>query len=358
MWRAGLLLLVAIIAGCSSGAAVQPRVTSSPRPSASPTPLPTSSPGPVDHGPVPAGLPVFYAGATDAPDWLTALDWNGAPAGTLKLPAGMATLPARAAPGGGTLWVGGSFYDRTGRSLGSVPVTDKTVPAWADDGSRVCALRPVGDPMSGFRYQLWTAGVGGSLRAVVMVGPETQVGQVGESVLACSTRRDLAIVVREAIAWPTDVWYVRLSTGAVVGHVTYPGQSLSTVVASADTRYVAENASGFQGQSGQSGAPSTLIREVDTGKVVGSLGARQVLAFSPDDGAVLTMSGTGPWTFAVSDLQGRGTAGISSSEPLVFSVARPDAHDFAVFRPGSLIILRAGGGSTAVPGDFRASVLG
>ena len=360
MWRVGalLLLLVVMLAGCSSGTAARPRVRPSPSPLASPSPLPAPSPAPDDHGPVPAGVPVFYAGAPDAPDWLTALDWNGVPVGTLKLPAGVAAQPARSAPGGGTLWVGGTFYDRSGRSLGSVPITDKTVPVWADDGSRVCALRPVGDPMTGFRYQLWTAAVGGPLRAVAIVGPETQVGQVGEDVLACSGRRDLAIVVRTAIAWPTDVWYVRLSTGAVVGHTSYPGQWLSTVVASTDTRYVAENASGFQGQAGQSGAPSTLIREVDTGAVVGTLGDRQVLAFSPDDGAVLTMRGTGPWTLAVSDLHGGGALGITSSDVLVFAVARPDGHDFAVFGAHSLLILRAGGGSAAVPGDFRASVLG
>lgn len=351
------MVLVAILAGCSPSAATEPRVSPTPNAFASPSPRPTSSPAPaaVDYGPVP-NLPVFYAGDPQIASWLVAFDWSGRPVGTLKLDA-QPNAGVAAAPGGGTVYVDGRFYDRGGRLVGSLPVTDKATPTWDEDGRHVCGLRGSSDINASFRYELWTDAVGNAPRDVAAVGPETMLGQTGENVIACSVRRDLAIVVRTAIAWPTDAWFVRLSDGALLGHRSYPNQALSNIVASRDARYLAENATGEP-----SGAAATVVRDVDTGAVVGRFGPDSVLGFAANNAAVLLSLGSAH-AVAVATLAGAMSTPISIDGQPLFAVARPGSADFALFLQVSdsvdaVELVRASGAAMPISGSYRAGVLG
>lgn len=280
MWRAALVLLVALVAGCSAGPAARSTPSPASLPSPSPvtvlSPSPSGSPPPpaVDYGPVPAGVQVFYALDPGNHAWLTAIDWTGKPVGTLKLAAplrvdGAIVLTAEAgrvvpAPNGDRLLLGDHFVGRSGSDVGTFQPPSKSF-SWADDSRHICGISEVRVD-TGVQHVLWTW-VGGKFTDVREVGPATG-DQTGFTAF-CSYRSNLAAVEQsDSIGLPQAVWYVRLSDAAIVGQRTYPREYLSGLTFAPDLSVMAESRYWPPPEPGLQAAPYTLVRRISDGAVL------------------------------------------------------------------------------------------
>ena len=255
------------------------------------TPIPAASPK-ADYGPPPSGVNLLYVHDPKHPSWLTGYDWQGQPRGTVKLaqptevtmaPDGSAFEVTIGAKGGS-----GDFLDRLGNLVAGVPAPGMPVGIWADDNRHFCVA------FADQHTSSWILGIqlpGEMVRAVAAIAPYVTGDQSGISLAACSVRNDQAILVRTTIAWPYEMWVVRISDGAVVSHTAYSDSHLlANVVASRDAMFIAENSSKSTGQQ-DSTAPSTIIRRVSDRSVVATLDPSMgVLAFSGDDSLVLVDS--------------------------------------------------------------------
>jgi hypothetical protein len=185
---------------------------------------------------------------------------------------------------------------------------------------------------------IFTGPIGGSLHRVAQAG---QVGgQSGPRIVACSYQNDRAVVVEDVIMWTSEVRVVSLSTGAVLYQHQYPsGQVASSVVASHDGRYLAEQTMSTDAQGHQING-DTLIRRTSDGSIVARLSGQAVRAFSWDGSRVITMPGLGAadthelrlvdwqrgqilWRQAV-------PAGIAPGYAYVSALARPGGTDVVV----------------------------
>jgi hypothetical protein len=177
---------------------------------------------------------------------------------------------------------------------------------------------------------LFTGPIGGPLRRVAQAGQNG--GQSGPRIVACSYQNDRAVVVEDVIMWTSEVRVVSLSTGALLYQHQYPsGQVASSVVASHDGRYLAE----------QTVSPAdTLIRRTSDGAVVARLAGQAVSAFSWDGSRVITMPAIGAadsHELRLVDWQ-RGRilwrlaepVGIAPDLPYVSTLARPGGTDVVV----------------------------
>jgi hypothetical protein len=260
-----------------------------------PTPVASPTPGERDYGPVPAGVAVTYAIDPREPSWLIAYDASGRPVGTVKLPvsvqlSGSAAYAVSASPGGDLIIAGDRVYNRAGQPIAPAPAV-KGQPVIADDQRHLCDV--VLD-QSTFDETLVTQALGQPEQTVKIVNREQGVGQTGDRVVLCSFQHDVAVVVRTAIAWPTDAWFIRLTTGAILHHLSFPSQAYGTIVASADGAYIAENPSGS--------APNQQLRivRVADGAVVAQLGARYAFHFLGDQEVVTTSENLLPTVKGVS----------------------------------------------------------
>jgi hypothetical protein len=111
---------------------------------------------------------------------------------------------------------------------------------------------------------------------------------------------------------------------------------LANVVASSDSKFIAENSAQSVGQAG-GGAPNTTIRRVQDKSMVATLPPTTgVLAFNSDDSLVFVYTtpwvGGAPTALAVIDVQS-GQAIWSYNGPGMFGnvVAEPGGRDFAVY---------------------------
>ena len=124
-------------------------------------------------------------------------------------------------------------------------------------------------------------------RQVAVIARDQAIGQTGISPVACSFASDRAILVRNTVSWPSEIWVVRLSDGRLLSHHTYQASLLASVVASSDARYIAENTF----DTVHIGAPYkpgvTRIRRVSDWVQVATVSPRAVYAFSGDDSLVL-----------------------------------------------------------------------
>jgi hypothetical protein len=255
----------------------------------------------VDYGPPPAGVPLVYVVDPRNYAWLQGYDWQGKARATVKV-AGITdgTAPRIAmAPDGSAFTLdatgkgGGIYLDRLGNSIPapSGPPVDSTTGygqvggLWADDGRHLCS---VGFNQLTFVWTLGTLIPGQAVRTVAVIARDSNVGQTAISVEACSVKNDSAILVRTTVAWPSEIWVVKLTSGQVLSHHTYPGNQLGTVVGSPDGAYIAETSAKASPQTAPSGADTTVIRRVSDWTVVGVLPATdQVLGFSGDGSRVL-----------------------------------------------------------------------
>jgi hypothetical protein len=254
-------------------------------------PVPAASPK-ADYGPPPAGVNLLYVHDPNNPSWLIGYDWQGQPRGTVKLSQ---PTDVRMAPDGSAFEVtigakggSGDFLDRLGHLIPGVPAPGMPVGMWADDDRHMCFA------FADQHTSSWILGTqlpGEIVRSVAVIAPYLAGGQTSISVAACSVRNDQAILVRTTIAWPSELWVVRISDGMVLSHSTYPNSGLvANVVGSSDGAFIAENSSNSTGQLGPT-APSTIIRRVSDRSVVATLDPTLgVLAFSGDDSLVLVAS--------------------------------------------------------------------
>jgi hypothetical protein len=284
---AAILLAILVVAGLMS-TRFAPRATG---PAA--TPRATSPIG--QYGAPPPGVNLLYARDPEHPTWLVGYDWSGNPRGTIKLdPAiggvGMAPDGQEFAVGIGAKGGTGELLDRLGHPIpGSGAIPGKAAPMWADDNRHMCG---VSFDLQTFDWTFVTLAPGEAVKSVAVVARDPNIGQTGIRLAACSVRNDQAILVRTTIAWPSEIWVVRVSDGKVLSHNTFP-QSIANVVASRDGTLIAENSIKSGGQV-EPTTPNTIIRRVSDRSVVASLDpSLGVLAFGSNGSSVLVT--TSPW---------------------------------------------------------------
>jgi hypothetical protein len=261
------------------------------------TPHATASPV-GDYGPPPAGVPLFYLENRTNPGWYTGFDWNGVPRGTIKLaqpidpnsyliasPDGSMFDVSPAAKGGS-----GQFLDRLGNPTSSVGPGPFMI--WADDNRHMCG---VALDQQTYTWTLVTVAPGAAQRAVTVLARDQGIGQSGITLLACSYQNDRAIALRTTIAWPAELWVIRLSDGKMISHTNYAdGKALLNVVASPDGTLIAENSGQATGGLAGPFASSTVIRRIADGSAVANLDPTMaVLGFSADNSMVLVSTSPG-----------------------------------------------------------------
>jgi hypothetical protein len=187
-------------------------------------------------------------------------------------------------------------------------------------------------------------------------------------IASCSFHHGFAIVVRTSPSsgQPVEALEVRLGGGQVFSLFKYATpELLSNIVASADSKFIAENSSQSIGQIA-AGAPNTTIRSSADRSVVATLPPTMgVLAFNSDDSLVLVT--TTPWVgglptaLAVIDVHSGQTVWTYTG-PGMFgnAIAEPNGRDFAVYvrKPNvqdpltDLMIVHADGTATDFPRRF------
>ncbi|HEY4871055.1 MAG TPA: Ig-like domain-containing protein [Candidatus Dormibacteraeota bacterium] len=266
---------------------------------------------------------------------LVALDWNGTLVGSLYT-----TTMANQAPDGTRLFLGSGYADQTGTIL-AAPLGLKGGPGFADDSRHVCEMRTATGSLptgNGEPAWLYAGALGSPLHRVVQFGQYG--GQSGPRIAACSYQSDRAVVVEDVIAWTSEVRVFALSTGALLYQHQYPsGQVASSVVASHDGRYLAEqtmstDAQGFQVYG------DTLIRRTSDGTVVARLAGQSVVNFSWDGSRVITMPAHGSvgnrevrlidWQHGQILWRLAEPAGVAPDAAYVSTLARPGGTDFMV----------------------------
>ena len=266
---------------------------------------------------------------------LVALDWSGTLVGSLYT-----TTMASQAPDGTRLFLGSGYADQTGTIL-AAPLGLKGGPGFADDSRHVCEMRTATGSLptgNGEPAWLYAGALGSPLHRVVQFGQYG--GQSGPRIAACSYQSDRAVVVEDVIAWTSEVRVFALSTGALLYQHQYPsGQVASSVVASHDGRYLAEqtmstDAQGFQVYG------DTLIRRTSDGTVVARLAGQSVVNFSWDGSRVITMPAHGSvgnrevrlidWQHGQILWRLAEPAGVAPDAAYVSTLARPGGTDFMV----------------------------
>lgn len=314
-----------------------------------------------------------YSGRPQDPNRLyrmLALDWNGTLVGSLY-----ATSPASQAADGTRIVLGSGYADQAGTVL-APSLGLKGGPGFADDSRHVCTMRDAngaefgaGGGVEPYPSWLFAGPIGGPLYRIGQAG---QVGgQSGPEIAACSYEADRAVVVEYVVMWTAEVRVLRLSTGALLYQHQYKtGEVASSVVASRDGRYLAEQMVSADAQGLHQIYTDTLIRRTSDGTVVGRLAGQSVRAFSWDGSSVITMPALGSadshevrlvdwqhgkvlWRLGPTE-----PAGSNAGDYYVFALPRPGGSDFmvgAAVRPGSgypavdtLWLVHASGTATAV----------
>lgn len=295
-----------------------------------------------DYGPPPAGVPLLYVKDPNNPSWLIGFDWTGMPRGTVKLDPSIGAV--QMAPDGQSFAVGygnkggsGEILDRLGQPVqvvgAAIPSTD--LPIWSDDNQHTCGV--AFDPQT-FTSTLVTLMPGAAPFPVAVLGRDQGVPG-SYRIASCSYLHGFAIVVRSVTnsGQPAEVLEVRLGSGQVFSLMNYatPGL-LANVVASSDSKFIAENSAQSVGQAG-GGAPNSTIRRVQDKSIVATLPPTTgVLAFNSDDSLVFVYTtpwvGGAPTALAVIDVQSGQTIW-SYNGPGMFGnvVAEPGGRDFAVY---------------------------
>jgi hypothetical protein len=291
-------------------------------------------------GPPPAGIPLIwystvspYGPTPQAGPWF-ALDWNGAVVGKLKASGGI-----NQSPDGSRLDMAGVGYvDQAGQPVPAVRLNNKGGPGWSDDSRHFCLVGTAsGAVPTGNNEPAWLfAGpIEGPLRRVAQFG---QIGgQSNASAIACSFLSDRAVVQQTVIMGTSDIWVIKLSTGALLYHRQYVNTETPFVRASHDGQYLAEQTAS---PSSGAGFGATVIRRVSDGREVARLDKLTVVAFSWDGSRVVTMipttgtaianearlvdwqSGTVLWRLPAPS----GNAGSSA----VYALAHPNGPDMVV----------------------------
>jgi hypothetical protein len=242
-------------------------------PASSPTPL--SRPLNVSNDtPV-----ILYSDPEDATQ-VDGMTWDGKQKGKVDWPAKSAT----ANPSASLFVTVAGIRDRSGAVVAAGNFQGKTfIGTWADDGQYFCLMIPAGLPgPNGTPAILQVVTPGQAPRTVAQVG--LMYEQVFTGVVACSVRKDRAVVVQSFRNSPAiaEYWVVQLSTGKVLWTHTFGPSSATLVVASPDGEYISET-------SVAQASPVSAIYSAD-GTLLGQLSA-SVDAFSWDGSLVVTNGG-------------------------------------------------------------------
>jgi hypothetical protein len=202
------------------------------------------------------------------------LDWNGQRVKTIK------HVGTTQSPDG--RWIynamtpSNEVFDASGTlaaSLGGQPSM------WADDSRQFCGISPQSGSLPS---NLVTMALDGSLHTVAAIAlPDSPTKLVKELALAaCSDLNGRAVVVGGSNGYIWSMAVVSLRDGSVIYQRRYPNP-VTHVVASHDGQYLAE-----QVGSNANGSPSTLIRELPSGNVLGQVTGMVVGGFSWDGSLV------------------------------------------------------------------------
>jgi hypothetical protein len=327
-----------------------------------------------DYGPPPVGVPLLYVKDPSHPSWLIGFDWTGTPRSTVKLAPSIGTV--QMAPDGQSFAVGygnkggsGEILDRLGQPIpvvgSAIPSSD--LPIWADDNQHTCGI--AFDPPT-LTSTLVTLVPGQAVLPVAVLGQDP--GPLGSyRIASCSFLHGFAIVIRSipTSGQPAEVLEVRISSGQVFSLFKYASPGLvANVVASSDSKFIAENSAKSVGQLG-AGAPNTIIRRVQDKSVVATLPPTTgVLAFNSDDSLVFVYTtpwvGGAPTALAVIDVQsGQTIWSYNGSGMFGNVVAEPGGRDFAIYvrKPTvqdpltDLMIVHADGTVTDFPQRYAAA---
>ncbi|HXN02270.1 MAG TPA: Ig-like domain-containing protein [Candidatus Dormibacteraeota bacterium] len=287
-----------------------------------------------EPGAPPDGMPVIwysavspYGGAASEAR-LVAIDWTGTMVGTVY------QTPAVLQSPDGTILANrdGMYFDRTGATLRAASTTVYYTSALADDNRSLCEIRPSGSSVG--EQWVFIGRPGGLARRVAQAG--VIGGRSSIAILACSPVNDRVVLGDLGMTGLTSVRVIAISSGRVLYQRAYPAQSTS-VISSHDGKYLAEQATNYDGQ-GQPVVGVTLIRRTVDGQVVGQVGKQRVLRFSWDDMRVVTgpfFAGTGEDLALIEWQTGKtlwrqATSSGANSGGGVFAMAQPSGPKIAI----------------------------
>jgi len=332
---------------------------------AHPSPLASVAIG-EDYGPPPPGVPLVYLRDPYNAGWYTGFDWSGTPRGTIKLgQQNVADATLIQSPDGSYFVFSpsgkgsppGALLDRLGKPVSGA------VGMWADDGRHTCS---VAFERQSFTWTLVTGGPNQASRDVAVIARDSNIGQTGIAVAACSFKSDRVIAVRTTVNWPSEMWVIRLSDGQVAKPVALSNpEELANLVASADGSLVAENSAMAVGKLNTSNR-STVIRRVADGSVVLTLnGMLGVQGFSADDSRALVsapvVGGQTSYLEVIDLATGKVIWRYDTDKQLVGLVAQPGGAGFAVLLSGltysrsfpvTALIVRGDGSSVDLPAGY------
>ena len=204
-----------LLSACQPGAPVAPNASGSATPA---TARLAVSDAPISS----ADARAYLLFQLPSEDRLRGISWDGVSGGTLAGRVGAQAIWSAQSPDGSRYIADGVVYDRAGHSLGALPWRGKGESAtWSSDGS-FCKVVPM-TPVTGAWLELQIAKLGEAPRTVAR-----RFGIYSDNasfpVLACDRATDRAIVASlgQGIALG-HLWVFRLSTGALIRSVDYPG---------------------------------------------------------------------------------------------------------------------------------------
>jgi len=341
------------------------------RPAPATTPHPTSSAIP-DYGPPPAGVPLLYVGDPNHPGWYVGFDWNGVPRGTIKLEQAPDELRSlvQAPDGSGFLLdaggkeTSGQTLDRLGKAQEPFPVPTGTRQlVWADDNRHLCSLAiQNGNVVLSWHVPTYTANA-------AILGKQNGPDNLGYAIRGCSFATDQRAVIEHdlggGIPQPKEFLVVGLGDGRVLAREPIAPGVANGIVVSHDGTLVALNSLKSDGFP-EPTAAHTVVRELSSGSRIDLDPSLGVLAFSGDDKVALVTTGWfagRPTNLQAIELAtGKVLWSYAGGQELAGYLAEPDSGNFALMlkQTGthdlhpkvSILIERAGGTSTAVPGSF------
>ncbi len=303
------------------------------------------------------------------------LDWTGKPHATIRIsqPAGVGPKYGAAprmirsvSPDGSRLLLSdGTALDQSGHPVGQIDGTAGFGWRWAEDNAHVCELTVPGyssfkgGTLEGPVSLLWTS-LTSKPRTVAVVGSAGASESV--EVVGCSKDTDRAVVIQSttvsvpnrntmsAISAAKELMVIEISTGRFLYRHTYPigGQPLSgtQVVVSSDGRYAAESLhyAALDMKLSQDPASATTIRELPSGRELGTIDSGNVVAFSGDDSFVLTTTSRTADSLQSQSIDWKsGHPAWKRSGGFQFVLAKPRTHAFLIVQDEALWLTRDDG---------------
>jgi len=259
----------------------------------------------------------------------------------------------------------GTALDQSGHPVGQIDGTAGFGWRWAEDNAHICELTVPGyaslkgGTLEGPVSLLWTS-LGSASRTVAVVGSAGPSDSV--EVLACNKDTDRAVVMQStivsvpnrntmsAISAAKELMVIEISTGRFLYRHTYPtgSQPLSgtMVVVSNDGRYAAESLhyAALEMKLSRDPASATTIRELPSGRELGTIDSGNIVAFSGDGSLVLTT------TLAAADSVQSQLIDWKTGQPawkrpggFQFVLANPRGHAFLIVQNEALWLTRDDG---------------